>query len=318
MSTDVRVLEEAARWFSILGSGEVSEADRLAWRRWLDEPAHALAWQRVERISGRFERLALDPAAREAGARLHDGQASRRQALKVLTLLVGGGALGLGGGGALPWREWSASLRSGVGEVRDLRLADGSHLWLNTDTAADFDVATRHLRLHRGEVLVDAAAGSPPFRLESAQGWVRPQAQARVAVRQRSGRTQLGVFSGAVQVMPFEAISGTWLRAGEQARFDSVAVSASEPLQRARQAWVDGVLLADSLRLGDFIDELSRYRRGYLACDPRVADLPVVGAFPLGDTERILSALASTLPVRVHRRTSWWVTLEPGPGLHQG
>jgi len=118
--------------------------------------------------------------------------------------------------------------------------------------------------------------------------------------------------------MPFEATSGTWLRAGEQARFDSVAVSASEPLQRARQAWVDGVLLADSIRLGDFIDELSRYRRGYLACDPRVADLPVVGAFPLGDTERILSALASTLPVRVHRRTSWWVTLEPGPGLHQG
>lgn len=71
------------------------------------------------------------------------------------------------------------------------------------------------------------------------------------------------------------------------------------------------MLLADNQRLEDFLTELSRYRHGYLGCDPRIADLRVVGAFPLADTERVLDALAATLPVRIERRMAWWVSLEP-------
>ena len=71
------------------------------------------------------------------------------------------------------------------------------------------------------------------------------------------------------------------------------------------------MLLADDMRLGDFVVELSRYRRGYLGCAPQVADLRLVGAFPLADTGRVLRALAETLPVRIHRPLPWWVSIEP-------
>lgn len=57
--------------------------------------------------------------------------------------------------------------------------------------------------------------------------------------------------------------------------------------------------------------ELARYRRGYIGCDPRIADLRVVGAFPLADTEQVLDALESTLPLRINRRLPWWISLEP-------
>jgi transmembrane sensor len=45
-----------------------------------------------------------------------------------------------------------------------------------------------------------------------------------------------------------------------------------------------------------------------------VVDLRLVGAYPLGDTGRILDALAGSLPIRVNRRLPWWVTVEPLTG----
>ncbi len=57
--------------------------------------------------------------------------------------------------------------------------------------------------------------------------------------------------------------------------------------------------------------ELARYRHGHLAVDPAVAGLPVMGTYPLDDTDRALAMLEAALPVRVRRRLPWWVTLEP-------
>jgi transmembrane sensor len=70
------------------------------------------------------------------------------------------------------------------------------------------------------------------------------------------------------------------------------------------------MLLADKMRLADFVAELSRYRRGALYCDPAVAGLQVSGAFPIDDTERVLRMLVSTYPVdAVTRLHGYWVTL---------
>ena len=71
------------------------------------------------------------------------------------------------------------------------------------------------------------------------------------------------------------------------------------------------MLVADDMRLGDFLAELSRYRSGHLGWDPAVAELRLVGAFPLGDTDRILASLEESLPLRVRRTLSWWVSVEP-------
>jgi transmembrane sensor len=66
------------------------------------------------------------------------------------------------------------------------------------------------------------------------------------------------------------------------------------------------VLVADDLRLADLVDELARYVPGHVGCAPEVADLRVVGAFPLADPERTFRALEAALPVRVTRRWGWW------------
>lgn len=311
MNADYQVLQDAAQWFAVLQSGSASEADRLAWRSWLQEPEHEAAWQRVERISGQFQPLADDRAAHVASRMLQQRQPNRRQTLKMLSLM-GGGALVLATG-LTPWREWAADQRTAVGEVRDLRLADGSHLWLNTDSAVDvaFDRHVRQLSLYRGELLLDTPDEHRPLLLRTAEGRLQTRQQARFAVRQHHGLTQLNVFAGAVEIQPASAAESQTIASGQQTMFGIDFVQPAQPVQAASQAWADGVLLADNQRLEDFVAELGRYRRGYIGCDPRVADLRVVGAFPLTDTERVLDALESTLPLRINRRLPWWISLEP-------
>ncbi len=311
MGLDYQILQAAAQWFAVLQSESVSEEDRQAWRRWLKEPANARAWQRVEQISGRFEPIARDPFGPQASALLQRRQPTRRHALKALSVLLGGGTLALAGGAA-PWRSWTADQRTAVGEVRDWRLPDGSQLWLNTDSAVDvaFESGVRNLTLYRGEVLIQTRDEQRPLVLRTAEGSLKTHDAARFSVLQSDGVTQLSIFDGAVEVRPAAGRPRTATQ-GQQIGFDSHHVQPDRPVQPGRQAWTTGVLLADNLRLDDFVAELSRYRSGYLGCDPRIAGLRVVGAYPLADTERVLDVLASTLSLRVNRLMPWWVSLEP-------
>lgn len=80
-------------------------------------------------------------------------------------------------------------------------------------------------------------------------------------------------------------------------------------LAQNRLDWLSGVLRAEKMRLDDFISELDRYRPGLLRCDPAVAGLLISGAFQLRDTDQILHALSQTLPINVHYRTPYWVTI---------
>jgi len=60
MGSDYRVLQQAAEWFALLQSGSVSASERRAWAAWLEQPEHAQAWAKVERISGQFQPLTND------------------------------------------------------------------------------------------------------------------------------------------------------------------------------------------------------------------------------------------------------------------
>ncbi|MNN96196.1 fec operon regulator FecR [compost metagenome] len=64
------------------------------------------------------------------------------------------------------------------------------------------------------------------------------------------------------------------------------------------------------MRLGDFINEVGRYRPGYLTCTADITHLRLSGVFRLEDTDKLLAILPHTLPVQLRYRTRWWVTLE--------
>lgn len=310
MEQEYRVLQDAAQWFALHADGQLSEADHRAWQLWLRQPEHAQAWHKVERISSQLQRLSADKAGRAAGGVLGQ-RSSRRTALKALAVLLGAGTLAWHGS-----REqrgaWTAQQRTAIGERREIRLADGSPLWLNTDTALDieFSSSIRALQLYRGEVLIDAQAEARPLVLRCAAGTLRTH-QARVGLRLGEGDHRVDVYSGEVALLLGAGSEVRHLQAGQFARFDARQVLQSGLSDATRQAWSTGMLVANERRLDEVVAELGRYRHGHLGCDPRIAGLKVVGAFPLADTERVLDALAATLPVRVQRTLPWWVSVQP-------
>ncbi|MGE0802818.1 MAG: FecR domain-containing protein [Lautropia sp.] len=315
-----RVLQEAAEWFALLRSPSAGTQDIERWRSWLAaDAAHREAWARVEAISGKFERLPTDdkPAARHVLDAAAERQATRRRAIRVLSLLCGTGAGAWAVGRFTPWQSWTAAYRTGTGESREVRLADGASIWLNTDTAIDVDYSAtlRRIVLRTGEILVqtepDTAAPPRPFVVEADQGRLHALGT-RFSARRLDDAGLVAVFDGAVEIRPRNPAAGTRVvRAGEQARFTASGVAPVTPAEMTRQSWVKGLLVAENMRLEDFLSELSRYRHGYLGCDPAVADVRIVGTYALADTDRVLAALEATLPVRVRARLPWWTVVEP-------
>lgn len=311
------VARQAAEWFLLLQSGAATAAECTAFERWRSsDPQHERAWERAERIGGRLGQI---PATIGMPVLRRGEGIDRRQALKALAGLVALPPVAWLAWRELPWRHWAADTRTGIGERRELELADGGWLQLNTATAVDvrYDAAARTVHLHQGEILVqtapDRAEPARPFRVETREGSVRALGT-RFLVRRGEADTQVTVLAHAVEIRPSHAPHGQRVGEGQRAVFTATQVGPPAPAAVEADAWSRGILYADGMRLEDFLAELGRYRPGILRCHPAVAELRVSGAFQLGDTGPVLRSLARALPVQVVHRTRWWISVEPAAG----
>lgn len=319
---DFATLQQAAEWFAVLQADDVAENDRRHWQQWLaSSGAHRQAWLRVEAVSQRLGVVTTQPAHAEVAAEALQGpmrvDRRRRQALKTLAVLGGTGIVGWGtmqqSSWPAPLLRWTADRKTTIGDIQSHPLADGSQLWLDTGSAVDVAMSNtqRHIVVKTGAALIDTADAATSRRLsvETVHGRADTQG-ARLYVRQTAKAAEVAVFSGSVEVYP--AASGTplHLAAGMQTRLERGHVETPQPADPAREAWTRGLLLAEHQRLDAFVAELGRYRPGYLACAPGVAELRVVGAFPLRDTDQALAMLAHALPVKIRAPMPWWVTVE--------
>jgi transmembrane sensor len=312
-SVSPAVAERAVQWLVELQSPQVTEQTRIQWRDWLmADPSHQHAWQRIETFSQRLEGLHAGPQNSLMYATLTPG-VSRRRALKSLVVLVAAGGAAWSAR-ENPWvQQWRSDYRSGVGEQRRITLADGSELQLNTDTSVDvrLDRQTRLVTLYSGEILVTCAPDSTslPFIVQTAQGRCTVSAAgSRFSVRQSAGVTLGSAWHGGLEIAP-EAGQTLKLAQGQRAWFDRFAVHGAGAALADDLAWTQGMVVADNQRLGDFLDNLARYRQGHLGCDPEVADLRISGTYPLADTDRVLASVSQTLHLDVRRFTRFWTTL---------
>ncbi|MBM9489537.1 FecR domain-containing protein [Pseudomonas sp. ICBG1301] len=310
-------LEEAAEWLMRLSENDLNDSERADWERWkVSTPERERAWARAQWLQSTLGGL---PPSLAMSALDRPSHPERRAALGKLALLLAMMPVGWGGWKLAQSQQWTADYRTAVGQRRELTLADGSRITLNTDTAIDvrFDHQQRLVYLREGEILVqtatDTAALPRPFLVNTRQGRMRALGT-RFTVREWGPRTQLVVLEGAVQVALAEnrQTSPLVVNAGQRTAFSAQTFDAPSLADRNADTWTQGMLMADKMRLADFVAELARYRRGFVRCDPAIADLRISGAFPISDTQRTLNMLVHTYPVRAADHLSgYWVTLAP-------
>ena len=298
-----QVAEQAVHWLMEMQQGALTTRQQLALQQWLDAHSeHRRAWEHIQRVNQRLRGVS-SPLAHAALNRPKSG--SRRQALKLLLILGAGSAATWGLREHNPLPSLLADYRSPIGQRRKIGLGADDQLQLNTGSAADVRVDQRLIRLLEGEILLTAAQS---FEIHTAQGILKTRG-ARLNVRQFADRTQVALFAGRAELATSER-APMLLPIARQLSFTATAASDAKPLDANSGAWADGMLVAAHMRLGDFLEELGRYRTGHLGVDNTVADLRITGSFPLHDTTLALNALLPTLPVHIEQHTPWWVTVK--------
>ncbi|WP_219116171.1 FecR domain-containing protein [Janthinobacterium sp. UMAB-56] len=322
---DLAIAMQAAEWLATLMSGASTPAEKTAWQQWRQaHPDHERAWKHIESVSGGLRQLDAQASRK---ALLHSpnsrsrpvASTSRRHSLRLLAWVSTIGITGWFGARSeyAPGfaRAALADLSTGVGERRELTLADGTRLHLNSGSAVNirFSGAQRLLQLLQGEVFIATAreTGLPyrPFLVETAQGHAQALGT-RYSVRQADGNTVVAVEEGAVRLTPRHGEAKLLIQAGQGGGMTAQKILPAHAVSPDIWAWRRGLLLADAMPLRDFLHELSRYRHGLLGCDDGVAALRISGVFPLADLDAVLLSLPDSLPVDVRLRTRYWVQVE--------
>ena len=200
------------------------------------------------------------------------------------------------------------SYETAVAERRNVALDDGSTVMLNADTRllAAFSDSERRLSLRHGEIFVDVVAdASRPFHVEVG-GHIVTVTGTAFNVRFRDEPARVTVDEGSVGVVESKAGAVPMqLEAGQQLILepDATPVTLSPSDLRNSSTWRDGWLHFDDQSLDVVVRELNLYVDTRIILASRQAgELRVTGSFNVDNSDALLTALESVLPVTVSER----------------
>ncbi|MGJ7606812.1 FecR family protein [Variovorax sp. LT1R20] len=268
---------QAEAWWVRLHSGRATRADADAFREWATHStAHAKAWREVMRTWSALDPLLAEEAVRQAS---RAGAFSLRGLSAALTLqsprrraFLGGAIAASVAAGVMaidpPLGLWpsvgdlTADYRTGTGEQRQVALAEGISVRMNTQTLINrigADASPRGLVLVAGEAEI-MANGANDFLVETGGGRLLARG-ARFNIRHTGPQVCVTCLDGRVTV----SVNGEQrsLEAGRQVTFDRAGL---QEVVRADEAsvstWRTGVLSFDRMPLAEVIEEINRYRPG--------------------------------------------------------
>ncbi|MFT3967626.1 MAG: FecR domain-containing protein [Sphingobium sp.] len=299
---------EAVRLFHIAqASGR--DADWETAYSWAElDPAHGVALAKAEASWDLAQRLREAPP--QIGREAIAGPAGRLEASlePLLSRRAMAAMLGLTilcAGSIIATQKMLAvdRYRTGIGEERMVRLADGSLVHLNTDSAIEVALGAeqRDINLLRGEARFDVAHDTNrPFIVTAGGSSIRAVGTS-FTVRMRPELTELMVIEGKVAVRD-GTMPSTMVAAGTAAaiRGGTVATTRLAPQQVAqRTAWQQGMLTFGGETLAQAVEECNRYRHVPLVIgDPQIASIRIGGTFRADGGDQFVLALEHGFGIR--------------------
>lgn len=197
-----------------------------------------------------------------------------------------------------------------VSEQRDVLLADGSRITLNTDTALTvrYAASSRRVDLERGEAIFAVKHDvARPFEVVAGQTVTRALGT-EFNVDRRSDRIRVSVIEGVVRVSAAGRDGAgkvaplvPALTKGRSAEFqngDDRIVEAAADLKRI-QAWRARRLEFSDTPLPEALEEFNRYSTAHVVIGAEdLNTVRVSGVFRIGDTEGFLFSLREALGVQ--------------------
>jgi transmembrane sensor len=301
------VRDEAAQWFVRLQEPVTDVEMRRQFQHWLDEhPQHR---NEFEVLKGLWRAADLVPAARlralcETPPALKKPRLVLRYAVAASVLAA---ALGLGLFSGLNHPvPYTAEFSTALNERRHVALPDGSVVDLDSRSRIQvrFEKGQRNVELSEGEAMFSVEHDtSRPFVVAAGSGKVTVTGT-RFDVRQGASETRVVVEQGTVKVQARDAADNDFinLTAGLGTHVDAQGkVAAAYAVNPAEiTAWRSGKLVFNNASLADVAEQVSRYREKPLrVASAAVGDLRLTSVFKSDNTDALLKALPSILPVAV-------------------
>jgi transmembrane sensor len=340
---------EAVHWLVLRRDSGMSAQDERAYQAWLGrDPAHRAAADKVERYWKMLGVLGEDPEivtlterrARESnrpvralrfaalaasiaaavglGWIMRGNDVPLDPATPIRTLVQGEATTVAQGEPAAVDRE--RTFRTGVGESRDVTLADGSTVTLDTDSLM-------HTRQTADERVVTLGRGRAYFKVakDPARSFrvvandktvVATGTEFAVDIESDNGVT-VTLVEGSVRVEDergfflFRRLETVELKPGWQV----VAAKKLQPepvnLERA-VSWTSGRLHFVNDSLGSAAEEMNRYSdKKIIIRDPAIRNQPIIGNFRTGDVDAFVRAVRLHGFAKVYLETPYIVQLGP-------
>lgn len=289
--------------------GELSAKEQAEFDSWIAaDIRHLGAYGRAEAVLGRLERVRSIAIERLRASEPEKPALWARREI----ILSGGLAASFAAAGIVGVTLWQSEreqvFSTGLGQVREVPLADGSLVVLNTNSKVSvrFTRDKRDIHLLQGEALFDVAKNKKrPFVVSVGDMQVRavgtsftvsmlPQRPIQVLVKE--GVVELN-RTGADKAAPVRVKAYTQALAPQDAPIVAAGVPQSK-LDRTL-AWQFGRIAFDNETLQNAINEFARYSDVRIIVDPAVAGRTVTGLFASNDPIGFARTAASALRLQV-------------------
>lgn len=318
-----RILDQAARWVVLIDSAAFNAAAAARFQTWIARsPDHRAAFLLTSKTWGHLDVLPKLKAYPAIAALLeaqsntdHEETQAPAGLLGRRTLILGGGAAAAGAcilGYNVLAPGPAEAFETGVGEQRQVTLADGTLVVLNASTRMKARIGDdrREAQLLAGEALFTIAESSagifsivtPSGEIEAASGEILVKLLpkgARVALLSDAARASRRTWIG--QAGPVTASANSEILFER----DEVAIDAATAEQLARRTlWREGMLAFDDTPLSEAVADVTRQSGvRFVFADPALADLRVGGLVRADDLDAFLALLRNNLAINAERRS---------------
>jgi transmembrane sensor len=285
----------AALWRIRRSEPDFSTEDGAAFEAWIAEPAHAVAFAKVDRAWDLLGGLS-ECDVEASPARRHS--LSRRAMAAALVAAIGTGAFWLA-------RDERQRVSTALGEHRTLRLSDGSLVSLNTDTAIDIELddTSRTIDLLRGEAIFQVAKDRKrPWRVNVAGMRVEALGTS-FGVRTNGIESRVLMLEGLVKISnPKQRLINGYASTGNIALMSRSSVRVMSPAAGEIDrllSWRHGMLEFNGQTVQQIAEEFNRYNKTkIIVASPETARLKFGGRFGTVEARKFVDALSSGFPVR--------------------
>ncbi len=211
-----------------------------------------------------------------------------------------------------------ADYQTATAETRQIRLEDGSNVYLGADSAIDiaFTAQGRNVALLSGEAYFEVEPDQArPFMVDAngvetrvlGTGFNVSMTNDGVAVAVNHGRVSVAAPQMTASVeKPLEA--GDWVRVGFHGQIER-----GKDAPELAGGWRNGILVVKNQRVGDVIDDIRRHYKGtILIADRTIAAQHVTGVYDLKNPADALLAVVQAHGAQI-RHIGPWIMLVSRP-----